>query len=115
MNFLSGIENLFAQFFAFSQARETDAYFPLRLAGTPNQAMRQVHNSDWLPHVQYQRVTSITNRKCLENQGNRFACGHEKSSDFGMGNVEWLIPAKLFLEQRHHAAIRPQHIAKPHR
>src|SRR4029077_9038977 len=102
MNFLSGIENLFVQFFAFSQTRETDTYFPLRLARNPDQGMRQVHNSDWLPHVEHQRVTSITNRKCLENQRNRFACGHKKSFDFGMRNAEWLISAKLFLEQRHH-------------
>src|SRR6516164_11717280 len=98
MNSLIRIENLFVQFFSLAQTRIADTHFPFRLARNSNQGTRQVRNSDWLPHVEHQRVTTVANRKCLQYQRNRFPCGHEKPFNLRMRNAERLIPAKLFLE-----------------
>src|SRR5208337_3361390 len=85
----------------------------LRLqAGQQNQIPGQIHDLDRLAHIQNTNLAACCHCRCLQNQLARLGNRHEEAPHLRVRHGDWSPSRDLFLEDRDHAAIGAEHVAK---
>jgi hypothetical protein len=80
---------------ARAQSGENDLDRLLRLG---DHSLGHLGNADWLSHIEHQDLAGSPDRARLDHELDRFADGHEVSSDIRMGDCQRATVLDLGLE-----------------
>ena len=106
-------QKLLVELFARTQAGVDNFHRGLQGIGIQlNHPLRQFADFDGLAHVQHKQLAAAGNRRGLQHKARRLRDGHEVADDVRVRQRNRAARANLPLEQRHDAAVRPQHIAE---
>ena len=105
---------LFVELLPGPDARKADLDRIFRQARQADQVAGQVDDLHRLAHLQDEDFAALAHRRGLQHQLRGLRDGHEETGHAGIGDGDRSAAADLVLEDRHHAAVGPQHVAEPH-